>query len=137
METEGKSFLDGARFILGAIFIILIVGLTMMMPKGRDRYETWEKEVYIVSKESPVVNGETIYLLHGEDRDGWEMIYEITQGALSEQIMAKNAYKEIRKGKHYRFVVEDGEKYGSNYPCVLGAERLINGFSKQKTSAAP
>lgn len=136
METEGKSFLDGARYILGVIVIILVVGLVMMMPKGKERYESWEKEVYIVKKEIAEADGETIYLLHGEDKDGWEMTYRIADEALTMNVTAENAYKEIRQGRHYRFRVEEGAKYGSYYPCVLGAERLINGFSTQETSAA-
>lgn len=114
---------------------MLLMGGVMMMPKRQEHYETRQEEAYIVSKEIKEVNGETAYLLHGEDSAGREVIYQVTQRALNDRMDVENVYKEIRRRKYYQFKVVDGEKYGCPYPCICGAAMLIEGFSEETAAA--
>lgn len=135
MNRDGGFFTDGTRYIILGILFILFIGLVMMIPKGKGKSEEWLVEAHVIKKETVKKDGEEIYLLHTEDRDGNENVYQITQDALKGQIEAEDALKEIRRGKYYRFKVVDGEEYGCDYPCVRGAATLIDGFS-QETAAA-
>lgn len=139
-KREGERFMnggfitDGTRYIILGIVFVLLLGGIMMMPK-RKNYETWVVEVCIVKKEVVENDGEALYLLHTEDSEGKEAVYQITQKALGEGLTAENAHKEIRRKKYYQLKVTEGEKYGCDYPCICGAATLIDGFT-QETSAA-
>lgn len=89
-------------------------------------------EMLVTDKEVIEIDGEKIYLLQCEDRDGTKYTYEIADEAMKENFDEKVVFHQIRRGKHYQFKVGEAEEFGAHYPCVCGAARLIEGFSEEK-----
>ncbi len=90
-------------------------------------------EVVIVEKEISEMDGKEIYLIHGEDRNGVQKTFQITNAALSERFEESKVFKEIKTGKYYKFKVADEETYESYYPSICGAVKLIKGFSPESS----
>ena len=87
-----------------------------------------------VQKALREMDGEQVYLLKTEDREGREALYEINQEALNERLKVEGVYGEFKSGKYYKFRVAGKERYDSHYPVVCGAVSLIEGFSETPES---
>ena len=137
---KGIGFLTkGTKYILIGILAVILIGIGSMLPKinwklpKRRSHEITLVEAYVARKEITQIDGQDVYLLHTEDRDGNEIIYEISQEALGDRFDAKEVYMQIRKGKHYQFAVGNAEDYGCHYSYISGAATLIDGFTEKKT----
>ncbi len=136
---KGPVFLTkGTKYILMGILVVLLIGVISMLPKlpkPKQRTETQMVEVYLARKEIVQIDGEDVYLLHTEDRDGNEVTYEVSQNALGDRFDAKEVYMQIAKKKYYQLWVGKPEDYDCHYPYISGAATIIDGFSEKKTEA--
>lgn len=131
-KKEGIFLTKGTKYILMGILVVVLIGIVSMMPRPKPRIETTAIEAYVAHKEIVQIDGQDVYLLHTEDRDGNQVTYEVSQIALGDRFDAKEVYMQIRRGKHYQFVVGKAEDYGCHYPYISGAATLIDGFTQKK-----
>ena len=129
---ERKSAGDLMKFIAIGVFAVILVVLYIYKPWAGKQYEQYMVEMLVTDKEVIEIDGEKIYLLQCEDRDGTKYTYEIADEAMKENFDEKVVFHQIRRGKHYQFKVGEAEEFGAHYPCVCGAARLIEGFSQEK-----
>lgn len=135
---ESVSLTKGTKYILMGILVVLLIGVISMLPKlpkPKQRTETQMVEVYLARKEIVQIDGQDVYLLHTEDRDGNEVTYEVSQNALGDRFDAKEVYMQIAKKKYYQLWVGKPEDYGCHYPYISGAAIIIDGFSEKKPEA--
>lgn len=116
--------------LLGAAFILCII-VMLSIPRERAEYDTWSVEIQVVEKEIAEIRGDEIYLIHTEDRDGKQAVFEITAEAIGDHFTEKGVYDEIKTGKYYKLKISDPEVYDSYYPAICGAVKLIEGFSAE------
>ncbi|MCI8659197.1 MAG: hypothetical protein HFG54_02960 [Lachnospiraceae bacterium] len=131
MNWEHKIDMDMVRYIVLGIAVILILAILMFNPGWKiTRYDRESIEVQVVEKEIRETDGQTLYLLYCQEEDGKESIFEINQDAIGERFNPADVYKQLRKEKYYKFRVAQKEEFDSQYPCICGAVKLIDGFSE-------
>lgn len=132
MNTEGGFIKSGMKYILLGVVLILVVAVLSVIPRREEIHnDTWMVEIKVVEKAVSQIDGEDVYVIRTEDRDGREAIYEINKKALNERLEVEGVYNEIKEGKYYKFKMADREEYDSHYPVICGAVSLIEGFSEQ------
>ncbi len=114
--------------------VVLVLILLMRLQKDGEKNEDWRVEGQVVRKETIIRedkdNGtEEVFLIDCEDEDGVVHTFELTDTALSGNITAEDAYKEIKTGRAYRFKVgwrnrQAMDKDG-HYPSIYGAASLV------------
>ena len=134
MNTEDAFALKGIKYIVLAAVAVLIVIALSFIPRREDNHDTWLVEVKVLEKVIAEMDGEQVYLLKTEDREGREALYEINQEALNERLKVEGMYGEFKSGKYYKFRAAGKERYDSHYPVVCGAVSLIEGFSETPES---
>ena len=82
MNTEDAFALKGIKYIVLAAVAVLIVIALSFIPRREDNHDTWLVEVKVLEKVIAEMDGEQVYLLKTEDREGREALYEINQEAL-------------------------------------------------------
>lgn len=135
MNGDGGFFTDGTRYIMLGILLILFMGMIMVIPRREERHDTELVEAHVIGKEIVEIDEEAVYLIHTEDRYGKETTYEIAESAINERLKIENVYKEIKKGKYYRFRIGEAEHYECHYSCICGAATLIDGFTEETAKA--
>lgn len=130
-----KIHLNGIKYILIGAAALLLLCVIAVFPKSEARYESWTVEARIVEKMITEMDGETVYLLRTEDRNGQEALYELHQKSVSKTLGAEKAYQELKDGKVYQFRVMPKEVYKSHYPAIRGAVSCPGGFSEETTQA--
>lgn len=131
MNWEQKIDMDAVRYIVLGVALIIILAVLMFEPGWKiTRYDRESVEVQVVEKEITQKNGQELYLLYCQEADGKEDIFEINQDAIGERFNPADVYKQIRKEKYYKFRVAVKEEFGSHYPCICGAVKLIDGFTE-------
>ena len=134
MNTEDAFALKGIKYIALAVAGAALVIALSFIPRREENRDTWLVEVQVLEKVIAEMDGEQVYLLRTESREGQEALYEINQGALNERLTVEGVYEEIKDKKYYKFRVAGKEKYDSHYPVVCGAVSLIEGFSEAPES---
>ena len=119
--------------IVGALLLLLYLHPRQGTDYDREMVEAAEKLLGVWVVEISEMDGKEIYLIHGEDRNGVQKTFQITNAALSERFEESKVFKEIKTGKYYKFKVADEETYESYYPSICGAVKLIKGFSPESS----
>ena len=130
MNREGEFVKGIVKYIALAAVLAVIVVVLSFVPRRDEKHDNWMVEVHVTEKFVTEIDGEQLYLIRSEDKDGIEAIYEINEKALNERLGVESVYNEIREGKYYKFKMADRDEYGSHYPVICGAVSLIEGFSE-------
>lgn len=129
-----KNIIIGASAFI--IFVLILILLSRLQKEG-DKMDVWRVEGQVVEKETVVreneENGtEEVYLIKIyslDSEDDAVHTFEMTDRALEGNIAAKDAYKEIKTGRAYRFKVGWRDKKVMNragyYPSIYGAASLV------------
>ena len=133
MDRKNYMAIDIWKYFLLVVIVGALLLLLYLHPRQGTDYDREMVEVVIVEKEISEMDGKEIYLIHGEDRNGVQKTFQITNAALSERFEESKVFKEIKTGKYYKFKVADEETYESYYPSICGAVKLIKGFSPESS----
>lgn len=131
MNRKNYDWIDGWKYVLLAVIVAVILLFLYLHPKQGTNDDREMVEVVIVEKEISEMDGKEVYLIHGEDRNGVKKTFQITNAALNQRFEESEVYKEIKTGKYYKFKVAPEETFGSYYPSICGAVKLIEGFSPE------
>lgn len=131
MDRKYYDQIDWWKYLLLAAAVAALLLFLFLHPRQGTDYERDMVEVVIVEKEISEIDGKEIYLIHGEDRNGVQKTFQITDAALNERFEESEVYQEIKTGKYYKFKVADEETFESYYPSICGAVKLIEGFSPE------
>lgn len=130
MDWERKMTMDSVRYFVLGVAIVILLAIILFNPIEIPSYDHWFVEIQVVEKEVKEINGDKVYLLHCEDSEGKQDIYEIAKEAIGERFEEPGVFREIKTGKYYKFQIGKAEEFGAYYPCVCGAVKLIEGFSE-------
>ncbi len=128
---ERKSAGDLLKFLFLGILVAVLVVLYIYKPWEGKKYESWMAEMLVVDKEVMEADGDKVYLLQCEDKNGEKSTLEIANEAMKETFDEKVVFHQIRRGKYYRFKVSEAAAFDTHYPCISGAAQLIEGFSEE------
>ena len=131
MNWEQKMAADAVRYMVLGVVVVALLAIILIHPIEVPKYDRWFVEVHVVKKEVTEIEGETVYLLHCEEKDGKEDIFEIADEAIGERFEESDVFRQIKTGKYYKFRIGKAEDFGRYYPCVSGAVKLIDGFSEE------
>lgn len=131
MDREKGYSAEWWKYLLLGLVILAFLLFLFAHPRQGADYDRPMMEVVIMEKEIAEMDGRDIYLIHGEDRNGEEKTFQITNAALNGRFEESKVYKEIKTGKYYKFKFADKEVYDSYYPSICGAVKLIDGFSPE------
>ncbi len=130
MNRESEFIRGMMKYVVLAAALVVIVGVLAIIPRREDKRDNWMVEVRVIEKVISEMDGEQVYLIRTEDKDGREAIYEINEKALNERLEVDGVFQEIKEEKYYKFKMADRDEYDSHYPVVCGAVSLIEGFSE-------
>lgn len=129
MDRE-REFIKGiGKYMVLAAALVVIAALLALVPRRDEKRDNWMVEVKVIEKAVSQMDGESVYLIRTEDKDGREAIYEINKKALNERLEVESVFQEIKEEKYYKFKMADRDEYDTHYPVVCGAVSLIEGFS--------
>lgn len=131
MNEQRANELDKLKYLLLGIVLTLFLLFLFLHPRTDNTYDTQMVEVLIVEKEIAQLDGKDIYIIYGEDRNGIQKSFQITNEAMSDHFEESEVYQEIKTGKYYKFKIADEETFNSYYPSICGAVKLIDGFSPE------
>lgn len=129
MNGNRENQIDQWKYILIGIALVVFLLFLFLHPRAENSYDTEMVEVFIVEKEITTMDGKDVYLIYGEDQNGIQKIFQITNAALRDRFEEEEVFQEIKTEKYYKFKVADEETFGSNYPSICGAVKLIDGFT--------
>lgn len=130
MNWEHKMDMDAVRYIVLGISVIIILAILMFNPLEITRYDRQSIEVQVIKKEIAEADGDEIYLLHCQEQDGKQDVFEINAKSIGERFERADVYRQIKTEKYYKFRVAQKEEFDSRYPSICGAVKLIDGFSE-------
>ncbi len=129
-----------AAGLLGLMVMGLALALAGCTYNARTR-ETWLVELLVDSKdllirESEDVGSEDVYLIIGQDADGKNYTFELTDTVLADQFEASQAFNELKAGKYYKFRVgwrnRDIAGKDGYYPSIYNSVAL-QGFTPDES----
>ncbi|NBH73613.1 hypothetical protein D3Z51_16700 [Clostridiaceae bacterium] len=129
MNGEQKIDVEAFKYILIGIVMVAVLAFFVIHPIKVIRYDREPVEVQVVGKEIADMDGGKQYLLHCMKADGEQETLELHEKSIGERFERETVYKQIRKGKYYKFNVAMKEEFGSHYRTVCGAVKLINGYT--------
>ena len=132
MMSQGENVFKAViKYAILAVVLMVIAGIMSTLPRREDNHDTWLVEVEVMEKVVAEMDGEQVYLIRTQNRNGEEAIYEINQQALNKTLNVEGVFEEIKEEKIYQFRVAEKNKYDSHYPVVCGAVSLVDGFSPE------
>ena len=130
MNRESEFFKGMIKYALLAAALVAVAAVLAVIPRREEKRDNWMVEVRIIEKVISEMDGEQVYLIRTEDKEGREAIYEINKSALNERLEVESVYQEIKEDKYHKFKMADRDEYDSHYPVICGAVSLIEGFSQ-------
>lgn len=130
MNRKGEFMKGIVKYIALAAVMAVIAVVLSFVPRRDEKHDNWMVEVQVTEKLVTEIDGEQLYLIRSEDKEGREAIYEINAKALNERLSVEGVYNEIKAEKYYKFKMADRDEYDSHYPVICGAVSLIEGFSE-------
>ncbi len=129
MNQAENPIIKNIGNIIGVAVLLCIFVFMLSHPRRENEYDMRYVEILVTQKEITEMDDVAVYLIHTEDPDKNQEIFEITNAALGERFEESEVYKQIKPGKYYKLRIAEPEAYESHYPSICGAVTLIDGFT--------
>ena len=98
MMSQGENVFKAViKYAILAVVLMVIAGIMSTLPRREDNHDTWLVEVEVMEKVVAEMDGEQVYLIRTQNRNGEEAIYEINQQALNKTLNVEGVFEEIKE----------------------------------------